>query len=101
MASYTAKWAKSATLTSTTVDTITLSGGSYRQLCVLNRGAGTITFTYGENTAGAATPTALGDDMFPVMAGMALTLPTGGGWTAVVVKIIGNADAYSVMGLPV
>ena len=96
MATYTAIRAKTATLTGTTVDTVTLSGlGRYNQVEVVNvSGATALYVRWGENTATA--PTAGGDDCYVVLAGGSLTFPTGGGLSQVVVKVIGNGNQFNV-----
>lgn len=96
MASYSAALVKSATLSGTTVDTVTLTS-LYQSVEVLNRGSNALSFT-----VGGATPTALGDNCFVVPAGEALAVPVPSATdstTGTVVKIIGNGDAYTVTGI--
>lgn len=94
MANLTAASAKHATLTSTTVDTVTLTG-SFQSFEVVNRHATEVLWvTYGE--AAPADPTAGGDDCIFVPAAGVVTLDADG---KVVVKILGNGNAYSVQGV--
>lgn len=93
MASYTADRVKSATLTSTTVDTVTLNG-VWPKVEVLNRGTGTISFT-----VDGSTPTGLGDDCYVVLPSTSLVVPTDAVAASTDVKIIGNGDGYTVTGV--
>lgn len=104
MASHSVTTVKSATLSTTTVDTITITQTNLRYVEVLNRGTGAISFTYGHTaTAGdVATPTALGDNCVVVPAGTAVMVSPvwpGTTTTSVIVKIIGSGDAYTVSGV--
>lgn len=93
----------SATLSGTTADTGTLTGG-WDYIEVLNRATvNTITVTYARSTVGATTPTALADDTEPVMAGerVRFRVPTAkqGESRNVEVKIVGSGDPYTVIGV--
>lgn len=91
MASYSVARAKHATLSGTTVDTVTLTIGS--ALLITNRHA-TIDMSI---TVDGTTPTALGDDTYIVRAGEAKSIDLSS--DTLVVKIIGNANPYSVEGV--
>jgi hypothetical protein len=93
MASYTAARVKSATLTGTTVDDVTLAG-VWPRVEVLNRGTGTISFT-----VNGTTPTALGDNCYVVLPNTSLTVPTDSVASSTAIKLIGNGDAYTVTGV--
>jgi len=97
MATYAAAKAKHATLTASTVDTVTLSNCSNVE--VLNRGTTELYFT-----VDGTTPTVAGDNCYIVQAGAALQVP-GSSPTyvqdrvAIAVKVISSAAvAYSVTG---
>jgi hypothetical protein len=95
MASLTATRVKSATLSSTTVDTVTL--GPCAEVEVWNRtGANDMSFTVG---AAPSAPTDKGDECFVVAAGQAVRVPTGVYNASVVVKIIGSGNGYTVTGI--
>lgn len=92
MADLTAARAKHATLTTTTADKITLSAND-DTIIVVNRHASeilTVTFN------AAAAPTAAMDDAYVIPGGKSLTVPYPA-VAPVVVRIIGNGNAYSVM----
>ena len=97
MANYSVNFAKHATLSSSVVDTVTLSESS-TFVVVTNRattGAG-IFFTLGDLNTGVATPAVAGDDTYVLMPGMVLIIPFDG--TSTVVKFISaDAQPYSVM----
>lgn len=98
MANLTAVAAKSASLSTTTADTITFSGTGDK-IQVLNRDATTaLTFTI--NSSGA--PTTLMDEGFVVAQGIgqSLTVEARGRFVAPVVKIVGSGNAYTVQLLP-
>jgi hypothetical protein len=93
--------AASATLSTTTVDTVTLTGRG-TILTVINREASTGTdfwITFNANGGTAATPTAAGDECYPVMprgsqsfrVRSVATVASG-----VTVKILGDGHAYTV-----
>lgn len=95
MAAYTAVSAKHATLTTTTVDTVTLTGPG-RALQVRNRHA-TENLTIAFGTTAPSDPTALGDDLRFVAPGEWRTFTvTQYANTGLVVKLIGNGNGYSV-----
>lgn len=99
MATYGVRRAKHATLTTTTVDTVTLTDDRLQMVNVYNRsGSADLTVTVGASGA-AATPVALADDTFLIPAGMALTIATGGHNDATEVKVLGNGNGYSVQAL--
>jgi hypothetical protein len=92
MASYTDNNSKRATLSSTTVDTVTLSNLAGPLLLVTNE-AGTTTLTF--TIDGVTVATAGGDDMYHVPAGETLTINLGSE-TNVVVSIIGDGNTYII-----
>ena len=82
----------SKTLTGTTADTVTVtSPGSFR-IVILNRGAGTI-YARADGTAAVSEA----DGTIPIPAGTSIEYASGPGVTAL--SIVGNSDAYSVLGL--
>lgn len=102
MAAYSVKYCKHATLSSTTVDTVTLTGGA-PVVEVYNADASNpIYFCIGDSTGGSnltATPTAAGDDTYkvpPATARQVLAPPAAGANGDVSVKLIGNGNIYSV-----
>ena len=95
MASNSAVSLISATLSTTTVDTATLTG-SVQAVRVWNlTGTAALYVTIGSTAAQAATPTSGGDGTMVVPAGIwrAIPIPGPGG---AVVKVIGNGNAYVV-----
>ncbi len=109
MASYTAVFAKEQTLSSTTVDTITLSGapagGGTQFLTIYNQHASNWMYvTWGATSP--SNPTAGGDDCIPVPPASGTTvrlsaaLTSTGANQGLVVKIIGNGNKYNVVALP-
>lgn len=92
MASLSAAKSKHATLSGTTVDTVTLTGG-YEFVEILNRHATEILSV----TTNGVTPTAAGDDTEVIPGGGSVVLEFSGATAAV--KIIGNGNAYSVTGV--
>lgn len=102
MAEYSAIRSKHATLSGTTADQVTLTGGwSYAE--VVNRaeagfGAAALTFVVA-NGATPETPTALVDDAEVVLPGerLRVELDPGAGWARF--KLVGNGNAYSVVGV--
>lgn len=100
MATISKATAAHATLSGTTVDTVTITGG-YGAVEVANRsGATTLYVTVDVGTAPTA-PTAAGDDTFFVPPGTTLLIDTqkDGISGGTVVKIIGNGNDYSVTGV--
>lgn len=95
MASYTALFAKHATLTAATVDTVTF-GREAESIEVQNRGASDIYF----RTDGG-TPTVGGDDTYVVVPSTVRKVPNGGlSDASTVVKLISSgAIAYSATAL--
>lgn len=95
MATYSEALSKHATLTATTVDTVTLTGTDYYSVEVVHRSGSLTTPIY--FTVDGSTPTVEGDDTYVVMPG---------GWKTVksrvnvdVIKLISaGAVAYSVTG---
>lgn len=96
MATYTVNVAKHATLTPTTVDTITFTApASFILITNRTTSGAAMYFTYGDPTKGIANPTVAGDDSYGVGIGQTLSIPGDG--SAPVVKIISSqAQAYSV-----
>lgn len=96
MASHAASRAVHATLTATTVDTVTLSATT-NQFAVVNRGADDISYLFGG--AAASDPTALGDDTLIVPGGGVAVHDWNSG-VALVVKLISSGAAdYSVQAV--
>ena len=95
MATNTAESSITATLSTTTVDTCTLSG-SLRGIRVWNlTGSTSLYVTVGTTAAQAATPSAGGDGTMIVPAGIWRVIP--GDWpSGATVKIIGSGNAYVV-----
>lgn len=93
MASLTAVHSKSATLSTTTVDTIAFSGVG-DSIEIINRSSSPELSV----TVDGTTPTALGDDTYtvPAAVGASITITNRGRFNAPVVKVIGSANAYSV-----
>lgn len=107
MASYSVTRAKHATLSSTTVDTVTISG-TYTHVEIVNTsGSTTIYATVGVGGSTPSDPTAAGDNTFTVPAGTVRTVPLGGtasptlleNLAPIKVKVIGNGNGYSVTGV--
>jgi hypothetical protein len=102
MASSTVANAKHATLSSTTQDTVTITD-PVTSVVVLNRsGAGPLSVRVGRSPVPSNITTLLEDDTEYVPAGGYVELvPTGnrGDATDVVVKIKGDGNAYSVIGV--
>lgn len=98
MATITGNRCEHATLSTTTVDTVTLNGPISR-VTVINRAAagGTdLAVTISTNGTAPATPTQQGDDTYWIPAGGGFkTFAAGSG---VIVKVLGNGNAYSVEG---
>lgn len=92
MAAYSVATAKHATLSTTTVDTVTITAGA-SQVEVINRDtADYLYITYGVDPTD---PTAAGDDTIVVPPGNAVTIDANGR-TNFKVKIIGDGGGYSV-----
>jgi hypothetical protein len=97
MATASAAWTVHNTLSTTTVDVITLTGG-VKDVTVTNWAAagGVDMYVTYSNTGTAPTdPVAAADDTYKVPPGGFITFP---GRAGVIVKIIGNANAYSIEG---
>lgn len=94
MAALSAKRSKSATLSTTTVDTVTLTVPC-QFIEVTNRsGSATIWFT-----VDGTVPTAAGDDVEFVLPGQSLPVPViGAADSGAVVKVLGNGNDYTVAG---
>lgn len=85
-----------ATLTGSTVDTVTLAG-PYPVVEVVNRsGANFIWVRASGNGTPPSDPTVAGDECEPVAPGERRVVLVGA--KSPIVKIIGNGDAYSVVG---
>lgn len=103
MASYTAVRAVHKTLTGTTVDTVTLTGEG--NVDVLNRaapGGADMYVTFAGDGTTPTNPVALADDTEIIPPGGFITF-TGGANRSdrnSIVKVVGNGNAYSVIGLP-
>lgn len=100
MADLTATKSKHATLTGTTVDTVTFTRRWSGGIEVANRvGTATLWVTSGTVASPPATPTEGGDGTEFVMAGTAVVLEDAPTADPVVVKILGDGNAYSVRGI--
>jgi len=100
MASISKAIAVHTTLSGTTVDTVTLTGAP-NEADVLNEasaGGANLYVTSGWTGNTPAEPTASGDDTRVVPPGGFITIKIPGVGAAVIVKIIGNGNAYSVEG---
>ena len=96
MAALTAAVSKHATLTGTTVDSVTLTQG-FRSIEVINRDSTDyLWITYGASAP--ADPTSGGDDTLVVPPASALTIDANNR-ANFVVKILGDGGAYSVQGV--
>lgn len=91
MASYTVERSKHATLSGTTVDTITITG-AHNEIEVFNRSGSADLYV----TVDGKTPTSAGDNTDIVPAGTSLVVPAPAGDGGTVVKILGNGNAYTV-----
>jgi len=92
MASYTCAHEVHATLSGVTVDDITASA-AYGKITVFNRSASPSVYF----TTDGSTPSTAGKETFVVPANSARSVPINAGApTSKVVKIIGNANDYSV-----
>jgi hypothetical protein len=98
MATYTVNLAKHATLSGTTVDTVTLNGAGTGRFEVINRdGTNTAWVTYSRGGT-PADPTASGDECHVLPPNSSKEFFTFGA-SALVMKILGNGGAYSVEAL--
>jgi hypothetical protein len=97
MANYTVNFAKHATLTPSTVDTITVNQPASFFL-VTNRATsgGPIYFTLGDTLDKTAQPTVGGDDTFGIGLGVTVQIPFDGS-PSYIRLISANAQDYSVM----
>lgn len=105
MATYSVTRAKNATLTGTTVDTVTIKG-TYQKVEILNRDATntvwvTLTPANVPNVANLPIdPVAAADEAFPVPPSTAFIYShDGASALSYKVKILGNGGAYSVIGV--
>lgn len=95
MATYTVNVAKHATLTPTTVDTITFNApASFLILTNRTTSGATIYFTFGDPTKGVPDPTVGGDDTYSIGIGQTVSIP-GDGTSPVLKMISSQAQAYS------
>lgn len=98
MASISGTLCEHATLTTTTVDTVTLTAPMTR-VTVINRaaaGAADLWVTISTTTTAPSDPTSAGDNTYWVPAGGFKTFHAGG--NGCIVKVLGNGNAYSVEG---
>jgi hypothetical protein len=91
MAALTAVKAKHATLSTTTADSITLSGRGEWVNIINHSLSERLTVTFGA----AAAPTASMDDAYVIPAGGSALFPYPGN-ASLVVRVVGNGNAYSV-----
>ena len=99
MAAVAGPYTAHATLTGTTVDTVTLSGPLQR-VTVINRaaaGSADLWVTISQSATAPADPVAEADDTYWVPAGGFKTFAATGG-DGVIIKVLGNGNAYSVEG---
>lgn len=97
MAAVSGTYSAHATLSSTTVDTVTLSTDDLQGVEVVNRSGATTIYFRCDGTAAVAAA----NGTFAVLAGQSLYVPLGGGLgsASTVVSIIGDGNAYSVHGV--
>jgi hypothetical protein len=95
MALYTVTRSKHATLAGTAIDTVTVTGSS-KMVDVINRSGTTDLTVVAANGSTPANPTALADNTEVVPVGGKVTFINGAG--DFVCKILGNGNAYSVVG---
>lgn len=107
MATYSATRAKHATLTASTVDTVTIGDQTSRDkfgaLEIFNRDTGTgLYYTYSTSATAPADPTVAGDNTYYVPPSGAMMIPLDFAQTNIfAVKVISSAAAaYSVHGTP-
>lgn len=104
MAAQTAVLTQHATLSGTTVDSVALSGGP-TEVTVFNHAAagGTnlyVTVAFGSTVAAVTDPVAAADETYVVVPGGFVTFrePNKAKYASVVVKVLGNGNAYTVQG---
>ena len=99
MAAYSASKVVSKTLSGSTVDVITITGG-WPSLEVVNRSTSVILWAVAAPPGSTpADPTAAGDNIEPVLPGERVVLTFGQMTTQTqIVKLIGNGNDYSVVG---
>lgn len=91
MAAVAGVYSAHATLTTTTADTVTLSGDAHKAFCVVNRDSSVELFFRWDGT----TAVAEADDTYIVLPLQSVTVEKGGGGD-LVVSVVGNGNAYSV-----
>lgn len=96
MATVTGTLTKHPTLSTTTVDTVTMSGGVHQWLVGNRTGTADLWVTYTLDGSTPTTPTVEGDNCYVVPPGMFKVFysPRGG----IKLKVLGNANKYSVEG---
>lgn len=100
MASYSANLIKHATLSGTTVDTVTLTEKFIVAVEIANRGASDMSVTFGYGAAPTAPTTVPEDEVLLVQANDRITWPLPAVSAGDVrVSIKGNGNDYTVMGL--
>lgn len=94
---YSVKRAKHATLSTTTVDTVTLNENCSEVLVINFDGTNKVFFTL-DGTA----PVALADDSYvvPITNSTKVRAPLRSNASPLVVSVVGSGGAYSVIGLP-
>ncbi len=90
-----------ATLSTTTVDTVNLTGAVSRVNVINRSGTANLTVTWASGAApSATTPVALAAETYLVPPGQSLTFAVGGLINQTTqVQVLGNGNAYSVQGL--
>lgn len=97
MATYNVVFAKHATLSANTVDSVSLTNPT-SFILILNRASSgnPIYYTFGDPEKGVANPTVAGNDSYYVGAGQTVSVPADG--TPQLVKLISSSpQPYSVM----
>lgn len=94
---YSVKRAKHATLSTTTVDTVTLNENCSEVLVINYDGTNKVFFTLD-----GTTPAALADDSYvvPITNSTKVRAPLRSNASPLVVSVVGSGGAYSVVGLP-
>lgn len=97
MASHTVNRIANKTLTGTTADDVTVTGG-FPSVEVVNRGSGVLWVTSGLGEA--VEPTAEGDNVQPVLPNERVTVLWGRTrGSDIMVRLIGDGNPYSVIGV--
>lgn len=98
MAAYSHDSSVHKTLSGTTADTVTITG-NHESFEVINRGSGSIYFTFAPEGIGATTAVAEASGTTVVPPGAAVSTAAPGD-RGTVVSVVGSGDAYSVQAVP-